>query len=122
MIQSLQILKIHLIFTRNQCTYIVFSTNKSNNEFVYIKHLNNNVKSLLFGKDLHKSISKILNNQDIECIECYLGSQVLGGISYDTGDLIANNISLKESNQIIFQLKKALKSKSSIIEYFKLSN
>lgn len=114
----IKIPKIYSIFTKNQRKYIIFSINNSDNEFIYIIHLNNDVKSLLFGKNLLNSISKIQNNESIECIECSLGSQILGGISYDKGDLVIDNFSLEESNQILSELIKELKNKSIDIELF----
>ncbi|MFW9988686.1 MAG: hypothetical protein ACFFC3_08530 [Candidatus Odinarchaeota archaeon] len=113
-----KISKIYSIFTRNQCKYIIFSVNNSSDEFIYIKHLNNDVKSLLFGKNLLNSISNIQDDNSIECIECSLGSQILGGISYDKGDLITNNFSLEESNQILSELIKEIKNVSICIELF----
>lgn len=118
MSNKIEITKIHSIFHHNHRNYILFSTNHSQFDYLYFKHMKKNIQSLFFGNNFLIYISNLIKKNDVDCIECELGTRILGGISFDQDIQIANNLTINECNQILSNLKNFLKNTKKIIELF----
>ena len=118
MSKSIIITKIHDIFTHHEKDYILFSTNHSNYKFLYFKDRIKSNKSLFFGDNFMNLISLYRKDPKIECIECSLGANILGGIALDGENQVEFNFSIQECNEILKKLKLFLKDNPVFIELF----
>ncbi|MFW9939211.1 MAG: hypothetical protein ACFFD5_16330 [Candidatus Thorarchaeota archaeon] len=118
MVKKLKVKKIFSILYLNDRNYILFSTNYSNNDFLYYKNLESDIKALLFGENLQEVLLNILKNQKSEYIEVILDKYILGGLSYNEGELVESNLSRTSANQILSNLKSKIGISSNIIELF----
>jgi len=106
---------IHLIFTRNFQRYILFSMNSSNYEYLYVYNMKKPIRSLFYGENFQGLISTLLKDTQVECIECSLAPNMIGGVSYDNDQQVFNNMSLEECNTILARLKVELKRSFDIV-------
>jgi len=118
MANKIKIKKINSILYLDTRNYILFSTNYSKHEFLYYKHLENDIKALFFGENLQNVLPEILKSQRSEYIEIYLDKYIQGGISYNEGDIVESNLSKSIANQIIIKLKKKISDNLASIEFF----
>ncbi|TFG05424.1 MAG: hypothetical protein EU539_09360 [Promethearchaeota archaeon] len=118
MVKNIKINKIQMEFTHHEKEYVIFTTNHSEFCFLYFKHEKEPVRSLVYGDNFSTLISLYLNDPNVDCIECQLGTHIKGGISNDGSDQVVFNISLKECNKILKELKKKLNNRIDFIEYF----
>jgi len=114
----MKIKKIHSIFTHNNKSYVLFDIESSNHNYLYIFNPKNQNRSLLCGEDLNFLIPKYLKNSSIDCLECSLGSQILGAVSLDNGDIAQSYLSLEEANKILKDLKHKIKEHKDLIKLF----
>jgi hypothetical protein len=101
-----KIKKIYATFNHSGKVYSLFTIKNSNHSYLYYFNPKNKNRALLFGLDFVDKVNKLKKNPKKVCIECELGSQILGAISFDSGDFICSNISHEKANQIILQLKR----------------
>lgn len=113
-----EIKRIHYIFTHNNKSYILFDIHDSHYNYLYFFNPENQNRSLLYGKDLVLSISKYSRDPSIKCLECYLGSHILGAVSLDNGDIAQSNLSLEEANRILEKLKEMVTQQRELIQLF----
>lgn len=114
----MKIKNIHSIFTHNNKSYVLFDIERSNHNYLYFFNPKNQNRSLLFGEDLNFLIPKYLRNSSIDCLECSLGSQILGAVSLDNGDIAQSNLSLEEANKILENLRYKIKEDKDLIKFF----
>ncbi len=108
-------LKLIQCFSNEQKDYILFEKRfpKSDRQYLYFQNQDQNIRSLLFGKHLKKHILEIWEDPNRDCIECNLGTQIMGGVSFDKGDLIENGLSIKKANSLISSLKTKIKNNNN---------
>ncbi|MHA1248634.1 MAG: hypothetical protein ACTSRP_01450 [Candidatus Helarchaeota archaeon] len=111
-------IEIYSIFKHSNKNYILFSIKGDIREYLYINSNELGLRSLLFGKDLKSFINSNFNNPCITCIECHLGNRIKGGVSLDKGEIVESNLSISECNEILKYLKKVLKDRSNLIDFF----
>ena len=109
---------IHLIFTRNFQRYILFSSESSNYEYLYVYHMKKPIRSLFYGKNIQGLISTLLKDTQVECIECSLAPNMIGGVTYENDQHVFNNMSIEECNTILARLKVELKRSFDIVVPF----
>jgi len=73
------------------------------------------IRSLFYGEKFQILISTLLKDKETECIECELGSRILGGVSYDRDQQVINNMSLEDCNTSLARLKVELKRSFDIV-------
>lgn len=110
--------EIHSIFSLKLRKYILFSLKDEDRVFLYFFHTKQPVKGLLYGYNLLNEIPRLLEDPSIECLECNLASQIIGGISFDNNEIVESNISIEECNIILAELKKELKINTDLIQLF----
>jgi hypothetical protein len=111
----MSIKEIESMFTHNDKYYILFNRVDSSYNYLYFFNPKNQNRSLLYGENLSLVISNCLTNPSIKCLECHLGSQILGAVSLDKGDIVQNNITVEEANTLLKDLKqKVMEQKKSI--------
>ena len=66
MVKKIKIKKINSVLYLDDRNYILFTTNYSKHEFLYYKHLEKDIKALLFGDNLQNTLPAILKNQKSE--------------------------------------------------------
>ena len=110
--------KIFSILYLDNRNYVLFSTNYSNDDFLYYKHLEKNIKALFFGEKLQEVLPEVLKTQKSEHVEFFLDKYIHGGVSYNEGELVENNFSKVQTNQILLSLKNKIGISSEIIEFF----
>ncbi|MBD3339481.1 MAG: hypothetical protein GF353_10250 [Candidatus Lokiarchaeota archaeon] len=64
--------------------------------------------ALLYGYNFQNRISTLLKEEDIDCIECRLGINIIGGVSFEDEDLIEFNFDVCRANQIVGELNNKL--------------
>lgn len=109
---------IHLIFTRNFQRYILFSVNSSEFEYLYVYHIKKPIRSLFYGENFQGLIKTLLKDTQVECIECSLAPNIIGGVFYDSDQQEFKNMSLEECNTILARLKVELKRSFDIVVPF----
>ena len=109
---------IHLIFTRNFQRYILFSLESSNYEYLYVYHMKKPIRSLFYGENIQGLISTLFKDTQVECIECSLAPNMIGGVSYENDKQVVNKMSLEECNTILARLKVELKRSFDIVVPF----
>ena len=115
---NIKIAEIHSIFIHHKTDYILFSLNHNKFNYLYLLNSETQNKSLLFGNNLIPSVLALRNKLDIECIECHLCRNIIGGISLDGKDLIESNLSVEEANAILTKLKDMMNPKVITIQLF----
>ena len=110
--------EIHSIFTLKLRKYIIFSLKNDDRIFLYFIHRKRPIKGLLYGRNFLGDIPKILEDPSVDCLECNLASQITGGVSFEDGDIIENNMSIEECNEILTELKKELIISNDIVQPF----
>ena len=65
MSNKIEITKIHSIFHHNHRNYILFSTNHSQFDYLYFKHMKKNIRSLFFGNNFQIYISNLIEKNDV---------------------------------------------------------
>ena len=118
MFEEITIKKIESVFTHHDKIYILFSLNNSNFEFLYFSTHDYRIRSLLFGKDLISQVLLNRNDKSISCIECNLCSKIDGGISFDDGSIVENDLTIDKGNLILKELKNNLAESAEIIKFF----
>ena len=77
------------------------------------------MKGLLYGHGFLGEIPKLLQDPSIDCLECQLGSHIMGGVSFEeNGEIIENNMSIEECNEILTELKKELIISNDMVQLF----
>ncbi len=109
---------IHLVFTRNHQKYILFSLSSLNYEYLYVYHMKKPIRSLFYGENFQGLISTLLQDTTVDCIECSLGPNMIGGVSIDGDQQVLNKMSLEECNTILARLKVELKRSLDIVVPF----
>ncbi|MFX1575142.1 MAG: hypothetical protein ACFFB0_20590 [Promethearchaeota archaeon] len=118
MVKKIKIKKIYSIFYLKDRNYVVFRANYSKYDFLFYKHLEKDIKALLFGENLQNALSEVLENPELEYVEILLDKIVHGGVSYNEGDLVESDFTKSKANQIISKLKNKLGFDSIVIELF----
>jgi hypothetical protein len=118
MVKRLKVKKINSVFYLDDRNYVLFTTNYSKHDFLYYKHLEKDIKALLFGENLQNALPIVLKNQKLENIELHLDKYILGGVSYNEGELVESDFSRTMANQVISTLKNKIGLASVIIELF----
>ena len=118
MVKKLKVKKIKSVFYLNDRNYILFTTNYSKHDYIYYKHIEKDIKALLFGENLQEVLAEVLKNQPTVYIELFLDDFITGGISYNEGDLVESDFTKTQANQIISHLKNKKWLYSVIIELF----
>jgi hypothetical protein len=114
----MSIKEIESTFKHNGKHYILFNTVNSSYNFLYFFNPKNENRSLLYGENLSLVLSKVLTNPSVACLECHLGSQIIGAVSLDEGDIIQNNLSLEEANMLLKNLKQKVREQKKSIKFF----
>lgn len=117
-VQDIKIEKVLSDFIHQEKHYIIFSTNYSAYDFLLLSHLNKNIQSLFFGKDLHKLVQALMKKSKDICIECNLGLRIEGGVANDGEQIVEFNFNITQSNEIIKKLKKKMKMDLGYIKTF----
>jgi hypothetical protein len=73
------------------------------------------IRSLFYGENFQGLISTLLKETNVECIECSLGPNMIGGVSSERDQQVFNNMSLEECNIILARLKVELKRSFDIV-------
>ncbi|MBD3193991.1 MAG: hypothetical protein GF317_02980 [Candidatus Lokiarchaeota archaeon] len=115
----MKIKNIESAFTHSGKSYILFSIVDSNYNYLYFFNPENQNRSLLYGDNLTQLVSKYLKNPSIDCLECHLGAEILGAVSLDESDIIQNNLSLEEANDLLKNLKCKVEELDNSIKFFK---
>jgi hypothetical protein len=118
MLEKITIKKIESVFRHHDKIYILFSLNNSKFEFLYFTTNNYRIRSLLFGKDLISKVTLNREDKSITCIECSLCSKIDGGISFDDGSIVENDLTIEKCNLILKELKNNLIEYAEIIKFF----
>ncbi|MFX0028322.1 MAG: hypothetical protein ACFE8B_03870 [Candidatus Hermodarchaeota archaeon] len=118
MVKKLKVKKVFSILYLDARNYVLFSPNYSKHEFLYYKHLEKDIKALLFGENLQKILPEALKNEESKYIEILLDRFILGGLSYNNGELVESYFSKSQANQILSNLKNKIGISSEIIELF----
>lgn len=116
--EQIEIKNVYFSFTHAEKSYIVFDLMGSEYIYLYFFNPKNQNHSLFYGENLHHLIKKYLKNPKIECIECQIGTKIIGAISFDDGELIESNLTKIEANRILNTLKGKLKEKKAEIILF----
>lgn len=115
--EEIGIKKIHFRFKHANKFYIIFDINNSDDTYLYFFNPKNDNRSLLYGKDLHLLIEKYLTNPKIKCLECALGINLYGAVSYDEGEVIESNLTIVKANKILNKLNERI-NREKIIRLF----
>lgn len=115
---SFLVKEIHSIVTLKLRKYIVFSLKNDNRLFLYFIHRKLPIKGLLYGHGFLGEINRLLEDPSTDCLECNLGSHIMGGISFDHDEIIENNMSIEECNLILTELKKELIISNDMVQLF----
>ena len=92
-------------FTFHSTYYFLFISDKNDFSYLYINNIKNGMKSILYGDNFEQSISRLRQDPDINCIECNLVDNIIGGISFDNGVLAEFGLKKEKANKLISQLK-----------------
>jgi hypothetical protein len=76
------------------------------------------IRSLFYGENIQGLISTLLKDKNLDCIECSLAPNMIGGVSNDGDQLVLNKMSLEECNTILARLKVELKRSFDIVVPF----
>ncbi|QEE15466.1 hypothetical protein DSAG12_01292 [Promethearchaeum syntrophicum] len=98
--------KIFMHFIHKNQQYLVFSLKSDPYTYLYLKNDMENIVSLLYGEEIYPKVQSLLYENSTICIECELGTLIVGGISYDSPDLVEFNLTKSRANQILKELKK----------------
>ena len=115
---SFLVKEIHSIVTLKLRKYIIFSLKNDDRIFLYFIHRKRQIKGLLYGHDFLGKIPGLLKDPSIDCLECELGSQIMGGVSFEDQEIIENNMSIEECNEILTELKKELIISNDMVQLF----
>ena len=118
MAEKITIKKIDSVFRHDDKTYILFSLINSKFEYLYFTTPDYRIRSILFGKDLISQVSLNREDKSISCIECNLCSKIDGGISFDNGSIVENDLTVDKCNLILKELKNTLIEYAEIIKFF----
>jgi hypothetical protein len=118
MVKRIKVKKINSVFYLDDRNYVLFTTNYSRHDFLYYKHLEKDIKALLFGENLQNALPVVLKNHKLENVELILDKYILGGVSYNEGNLIESDFSRSMANQVISNLQNKIGLDSVIIELF----
>ncbi len=108
---------VHLVFSRHDRQYCIFSVRGRDEEFLFYSHVSRPLRSLMFGRDFVSQLPRLGGKEDL-CIECGLGLLVAGGVALDNGDCIAWHCSVDEANLVLVSLKGKLGDEGKWIELF----
>ncbi|TFG23102.1 MAG: hypothetical protein EU533_03545 [Promethearchaeota archaeon] len=116
---SFLVKEIHSIVTLKLRKYIIFSLKNEDRIFLYFIHRKRPTKGLLYGHGFLGEIHGLLQDPSIDCLECQLGPHIMGGVSYEeNGEIIENNMSVEECNEILTELKKELIISNDMVQLF----
>lgn len=115
---SFLVKQIHAIVSLKLRKYIIFSLRNDDRIFLYYINRKRPVKGLFYGKGFLGDIPQLLADPSVDCLECKLGTQIMGGVSFDEGEIIENNMTLKECNEILTELKKELIISNDMVQFF----
>ncbi len=113
-----RISEIHHIFSKNTTSYVHFSLEKENLDYLCMNNPQEDRYALFFGTHFRKLITEYRQDPSIQCIECELGTNIIGGVSWDTGDLVEFNLSKTQANNILSVLKENPKILEKSIPFF----
>lgn len=115
---NVEIQSIYRIFNTQSAFYIHFGIQQSNWDYLYVHYDDNSKYSLFYGNNFDTLLQKYLEDRSIECIECQLGINILGGVSFDSGELVEFNLSIQQANKILSILKDELRNNSQSLIFF----
>ncbi|MHA1775563.1 MAG: hypothetical protein ACTSWC_02245 [Promethearchaeota archaeon] len=103
-------------FSHNQRVYFLFSLKGNSHDFLYLTHFTQPITALFFGTGFAEFLKDFDCNAS-ECLECELGTRILGGVSIDHDSQVEFNLSKKDANKILVALKDAVATEFH--QYFK---
>jgi hypothetical protein len=59
-----------------------------------------------------------LKDPSVDCLECQLGTHIMGGVSFEEQEIVENNMSIEECNEILTELKKELIISNDMVQLF----
>ncbi len=118
MLNAIKLKTIYLDFIHQGKYYVIFTTTHTAYEYLYFTYLNEKMQSIFYGENLLEQIQFMMKKSKNLCIECQLGSRILGGVSSEGEDLVEFNFTKSESNLILNELKKSLNKKNDHIMLF----
>lgn len=95
------------IFTHHKTNYIHFALKEKSGDFLYLISEDEKICSLFFGSNFRTLIPLLRSDPDVKCIECDMGLNIQGGVSYDSEDLVEFSFTTDEANSIIDLLDKS---------------
>ena len=107
MTMKYEIDEILSIFIHQQSHYIHFSLKEKPEDFLYLISEDEEIFSLFFGNNFRTLIPSLRSDTDVNCMECDVGLNIQGGVSYDSKDLVNFNLTVDQANSIIELLTKS---------------
>ena len=120
---DIQIKKILMRFKHHNRQYVLFniacnseiSIGNPDYQFLYLIHEFKPLQALFYGTNFNQLINALLKDEITECIECDLGTRIIGGVSLDSGENVDFNLSISNANEILQILDQYLNSKQSVL-------
>lgn len=115
---SLKLEKIYRKFKTSSANYIHFKIQQSQWDYLSVQYEDHSKYSLFYGKNFDEQLQQYLQDSSTDCIECQLGTNIQGGISFDNGELVYFNFSVEKANKIL----QILNDESQSLIYFRENN
>ena len=110
---------VHDLFKILEINYIHFSLVDFPHDFLYVVQKDYSKYSIFYGTDFRSLIPKFKKDLSLDCLECKLGMNILGGVSFDDGEFVDFNLTITQANQILKEIDSSIKIKEFQIKFFK---